>query len=118
MVHAARLMTTSLRLQDLLLAVLAEEQPLRLAVNSACLPPLLAFTPPHSYPSQAPPPTLAAASAAAQAPPGEAPQTLQSLASGGPLPQGQVRDARSTVLHPLTAWQATGAAAFWALMSE
>ena len=85
---------TRLLPQDLLLAVLAEEQPLRLAANSGSAPPLLAGTAQHSFPQQAQQQAPAAAAAAGAAGPQAlhpgAQRGIQAVPSGGIFPNSQV----------------------------
>ena len=81
-------------MQDLLLSVLSEDQPLRLAVNSASLPPLLAGTTSHSFPPQAPLGQSLPASATPGGPAMSA-RGIQALNSGGVFPGGQVSSAKS-----------------------
>ena len=78
-------------MQDLLLALLAEEQPLRLAANSGSVPPLLAGTTQHSYPQQQPAPAAAAVSQQTQqAAQPSASGGLHAVPSGGIYPTSQV----------------------------
>ena len=81
-------------LQDLLLAVLAEDHPLRLAVNSAHMPPLLACTTAHSFPSHAAaggPPGGGSANAATPQPSGALPLKGMNLTEVSTLAQDIVR---------------------------